>query len=82
LAPVVARYRDAEVRRFFWGDAAFANPDLYTFLEEKGYLYAIRLPGNQNSHRAIEHLLTRPVGPLPRLMTRLQLPALLVGASC
>jgi len=62
LEPVVARYRDPDIRRLFRGDAAFANPDIYTFLEEEGYLYAIRLPGNQNLQRAIEHLLTRPVG--------------------
>jgi len=62
LEPVVARYRDADIRRFFRGDAAFANPDIYTFLEEENYLYAIRLPANQNLQRAIEHLLTRPVG--------------------
>ncbi len=47
LEPVVARYRDADIRRFFRGDAAFADPDLYTFLEEEGYLYAIRLPRYQ-----------------------------------
>ena len=62
LEPVVARYRDANIRRFFRGDAAFANPDIYTFLEEEDYRYAIRLPANQNLQRAIEHLLTRPVG--------------------
>jgi hypothetical protein len=62
LEPVVARYRDAKIRRFFRGDAAFANLDIYTFLEEEDYLYAIRLPANQNLQRAIEHLLTRPVG--------------------
>ncbi len=62
LEPVVARYRDADIRRFFRGDAAFANPDIYSFLEEEDYLYAIRLPANQNLQRAIEHLLTRPVG--------------------
>jgi len=47
LEPIVARYRDADIRRFFRGDAAFANPDIYTFLEEEDYLYAIRLPANQ-----------------------------------
>jgi hypothetical protein len=62
LEPVVARYRAADIRRFFRGDAAFANPDIYTFLEEEDYLYAIRLPANQNLQRAIEHLLTRPIG--------------------
>ena len=44
LEPVVVRYRDANIRRFFRGDAAFANPDIYTFLEEEDYLYAIRFP--------------------------------------
>jgi hypothetical protein len=61
LEPVVAGYRDANIRRFFRGDAAFANPDIYSFLEEKDYLYATRLPANQNLQRAIEYLLTRPV---------------------
>ena len=58
----MARYREGNIRRFFRGDAAFANPNLYTFLEEEDFLYAIRLPGNQNLQRAIDHLLTRPVG--------------------
>ena len=34
LEPVVTRYRDANFRRFFRGDAAFANPDIYSFLEK------------------------------------------------
>ena len=62
LEPVVARYHDANIGRFFRGDAAFANPDIYTLLEKEDYLYAIRLPANQNLQRAIEHLLTCPVG--------------------
>jgi hypothetical protein len=71
LEPVVARYRDANIRRFFRGDAAFANPDIYSFLEKESYLYAIRLPANQNLQRAIEHLLTRPVGRLSRSPKRI-----------
>ena len=35
------------MRRYFWGDAAFASPDIYKFLEDEGFLYAIRLPKNQ-----------------------------------
>ncbi len=62
LEPVVARYRAEAIQRFFRGDAAFADPGVYTFLEEEEYLYAIRLPGNPNLQRAIEDLLTRPVG--------------------
>ena len=43
LEPVVARYSgDAIKPRFFRGDAAFALPDLYDFLEAEGYNYAIR----------------------------------------
>ena len=44
LEPVVARYRQAMERRYFRGDAAFANPDIYEFLEAEGFKYAIRLP--------------------------------------
>jgi len=63
----VARYRGDRIRnRYFRGDAAFANPDIYEFLEEEGYEYAIRLKANNKLHREIEHLLTRPVGRPPR----------------
>ena len=65
LEPIVARYRDLDIRRFFRGDAAFARPELYEHLEAEGYLYAIRLPGNDVLERAIEPLLTRPVGRPP-----------------
>jgi hypothetical protein len=34
LEPVVSRYRDKSVERFFRGDAAFANPEIYEFLEQ------------------------------------------------
>ena len=33
LEPVIARYRDAVKRLYFRGDAAFANPEMYKFLE-------------------------------------------------
>jgi hypothetical protein len=33
LEPVVARYRDRKLRRYFRGDAAFALPGIYEFLE-------------------------------------------------
>jgi hypothetical protein len=65
MEPVVARYREGEIRRFFRGDAAFANPGIYTFLEEESYRYAVRLPANNVLRRKIEHLLTRPVGRPP-----------------
>lgn len=62
LDPVVARYRDEALRRFFRGDAAFARPEVYEYLEFERYLYAIRLPANEVLQREIEPLLTRPVG--------------------
>ncbi len=67
LEPIVARYRDRDVRRFFRGDAAFAPPELYKYLEDEGYLYAIRLPANAVQEREIEPFLTRPVGRPPNL---------------
>ena len=33
--------------RLFRGDAAFARPELYEYLEAEGYLYAIRLPDGE-----------------------------------
>ena len=62
LEPIVARYQKRTIPKFFRGDAAFASPDLYRFLETKQFFYAIRLPANQKLQREIEHLLTRPVG--------------------
>jgi len=62
LEPIVDRYRDVNIRRFFRGDAAFAKPELYEYLEEEGYLYAIRLPANEVLYREIEPLLTRLPG--------------------
>ena len=41
---------------------AFAKPEIYEYLEEKGLLYAIRLPANDVLYDEIKHLLTRPVG--------------------
>jgi len=55
----------AAIRRFFRGDAAFARPELYEYLEAERYLYAIRLPANAVLHREVEPLLTRPVGRPP-----------------
>jgi hypothetical protein len=36
LEPVVARYRNRKMRRFFRADAAFANPEVYEFMEAEG----------------------------------------------
>jgi hypothetical protein len=62
LKPVVARYQGRNLRLYFRADAAFANPELYEFLEAEGYGYTIRLPANEVLQQEIEPLLTRPVG--------------------
>lgn len=62
LLPVIERYRDMQIPKYFRGDAAFAIPELYAFLEAEDYLYAIRLKSNSVLEREIEPLLTRPVG--------------------
>jgi hypothetical protein len=70
LDPVVARYRGQAVRRLLRGDAAFALPDVYEYLEAEGFQYAIRLPANQVLRAQIAPLLTRPVGRPPHYMRR------------
>jgi len=65
LLPVVERYRHLSIPKFFRGDAAFAIPELYGFLEAEQFWYAIRLKANAVLEREIEHLLTRPVGRPP-----------------
>ncbi len=62
LKPVVARYRGTVRRIAFRGDAAFAQPNMYEFLEAEGIDYAIRLPANQVLQERIGDLLRRPVG--------------------
>jgi hypothetical protein len=62
LEPVVARYRDRPLEKFFRADAAFASPDVYTFLEKERIGYAIRIPANDVLEREIADLLVRPVG--------------------
>jgi len=66
LEPIIERYRDKDIRRYFRGDAAFSNPDIYRLLEKENYFYAIRLKGNNILQGHIAHLLTRPVGRPPK----------------
>jgi hypothetical protein len=66
LEPIVKRYKNKNNRKYFRGDAAFAKPDIYEYLEQNGFLYAIRLPANQILHDKIRHLLIRPVGRPPK----------------
>ena len=70
LEPVVARYRERDLRRYFRADAAFANPEVYEFLEAEGYKYAIRLPANRVLQERIGYLLKRPVGRPPITVRR------------
>jgi hypothetical protein len=70
LEPVVARYRGTLKRCYFRGDAAFANPEIYEFLETESYGYAIRLPTNSVLQGKIGHLLKRPVGRPPQEVRR------------
>ena len=65
LEPVVVRYWGKFRRRYFRADAAFANPEVYEFLETEGFKYAIRLPANQILQERIAYLLKRPVGRPP-----------------
>jgi len=55
LEPVVARYRTRKIKKLFRGDAGFANPQVYEFLEAEAVL-----------QREIQHLMTRPVGRPPQ----------------
>jgi hypothetical protein len=65
LKPIIDRYRVYNILRFFRGDAAFADPNVYSCLEAEDYFYAIRLKDNAILHNKIGHLLTRPVGRPP-----------------
>ena len=70
LEPVVARYRGTMKRLYFQGDAAFANPEIYEFLEAEGIGYTIRLPANNVLQNRIGYLLKRPVGRPPHEVRR------------
>src|SRR5271167_549516 len=70
LEPVVARYRGTLKRLYFRGDAAFANPEIYEFLEGEGIGYTIRLPANRVLQDRIGYLLKRPVGRPPHEVRR------------
>src|ERR671918_803936 len=60
IGPIVERYLKRALRLLLRGDAAFAKPELYEYLEAKNIGYGIRLPANEVLQREITHLLTRP----------------------
>ena len=70
LVPVVERYKERAIRLYFRGDAAFASPEIYDYLEAERMLYAIRLPANKVLQESIAHLLKRPVGRPPKDVRR------------
>ena len=70
LEPVIARNRARSSGSIFRGDAAFANPEIYEFLEAEGIGYTIRLPANRVLQDRIGYLLKRPVGRPPQEMRR------------
>ena len=49
---------------------AFANPEIYEFLEAEGMGYTIRLPANRVLQERIGYLLKRPVGRPPQGVRR------------
>ena len=54
------RYKERKVRLYFRGDAAFASPEIYEYLEAEGLLYV-----RTRFSSGTLHLLTRPVGRPP-----------------
>jgi hypothetical protein len=60
----------ASSRLYFRGDAAFANPEIYEFLEAERAGYTIRLPANSVLQNRIGYLLKRPVGRPPHDVRR------------
>ncbi len=60
LVPIIERYREWIIDKFFRGDAGIAFPELYEFLQDEAFWYAIRLKSNQVLERHIGHILTRP----------------------
>ena len=62
LLPEIERQQKLGREVVFRADAAFAKPEIYEALEERGVKYAIRIPANDSLERDIAELLTRPVG--------------------
>ena len=62
LLPEIERQRAEGKEVAFRADAAFAKPEIYEALEERGVKYAIRIPANDSLERGIAELLTRHAG--------------------
>ena len=85
LLPVIERYRHLSIPKFFRGDAAFAIPELYAFLEAEIYSYAIRLKANavlEREYRAFAHPSGRTTFPQAQgLLSQLSVSSEVVAAS-
>src|SRR6202521_89698 len=62
LLPEIERQQELGKEVVVRADAAFAKPEAYEALEERGVKYAIRIPANDSLERDIAELLPRPVG--------------------
>ena len=62
LVPEIERQQRNGKEVVFRADAAFAKPEIYEALEERGVKYAIRIPANDSLERDVAELLRRPVG--------------------
>ena len=62
LLPEIERQQAAGKKVTFRADAAFAKPEIYETLEERGVQYAIRIPANRSLECEIEEILFRPPG--------------------
>ena len=62
LLPEIERQQAAGTRVAFRADAAFAKPEIYDALEQRGVDYAIRMPANKSLELKIEEILFRPPG--------------------
>jgi hypothetical protein len=58
LLPEIERPQKQAREVVFRADAAFAKPEIYEALEERGVKYAIRIPANGSLKRDIAELLT------------------------
>ena len=62
LLPEIERQQAEGKRVTFLADAAFAKPEIYEALEDRGVDYVIRIPANKNLELEIEDILFRPPG--------------------
>ena len=62
LLPEIERQQNQGTKVVFRADAAFAKPEVYEALEERGVKYATRPPANNSLERDIAELLTWTVG--------------------